>query len=101
MTPIHNASRFYGAEIVCALKFLHRRGIVYRDLKLDNVCLDGDGHIRLIDFGMCVPRVYRYEPSAFCGTPEYMAPEVRFPACGSSRTFFSGPPSGESGKKLI
>ncbi|XP_022710190.1 uncharacterized protein LOC111272816 isoform X2 [Varroa jacobsoni] len=53
-----------------------RRGIVYRDLKLDNVCLDGDGHIRLIDFGMCVLRVYHYEPTAFCGTPEYMAPEV-------------------------
>ncbi|KAF9433770.1 AGC protein kinase Gad8 [Entomortierella beljakovae] len=70
-------SRFYAAELMCALECLHGFNVVYRDLKPENILLDYTGHIALCDFGLCKLGMTETETTnTFCGTPEYLAPEL-------------------------
>lgn len=95
------SARFYAAEIVLALEYLHDRQIAFRDLKPENVLLDADGHVKLTDFGFAkaLPQRSSYDDEeegetttrdarkrkqthelertyTLCGTPEYLAPEI-------------------------
>uniref|UniRef100_A0A8C5PVK8 protein kinase C n=1 Tax=Leptobrachium leishanense TaxID=445787 RepID=A0A8C5PVK8_9ANUR len=83
MTHIHTEvfsqarAMFYAACVLLGLQFLHSKNIVYRDLKLDNLLLDSEGYVKLADYGLCKEGMGPYDrTSTFCGTPEFLAPEV-------------------------
>lgn len=69
-----DVARFYMAEVLLAIEYLHRLNLVHRDIKSENILFDVHGHVMLADFGFCkhlTGRTY-----TFCGTPEYIAPEI-------------------------
>ena len=68
--------KFIGAQIVLALGYLHSRGVVHRDLKPENVLMDEEGYISLADFGLAKFLQRNDQTYSFCGTAEYLAPEI-------------------------
>ena len=70
-------AKFYAIEMLLALECLHKNGVIYRDLKPENVILDAQGHLKLTDFGLSkLQKQADVMTFTFCGTPEYLAPEI-------------------------
>lgn len=68
--------KFYGAQIALALGELHSTKVIYRDMKPENILLDVDGYIALADYGLAKMLEEKQTTKTFCGTPEYIAPEI-------------------------
>ena len=68
------AAQFYGANVVSAFEHFSSLGIVYRDTKPENIMLDQHGYLKVVDLGFA--KAIDGRTYTFCGTPDYMAPEV-------------------------
>ncbi|KAK0562912.1 Serine/threonine-protein kinase [Tilletia horrida] len=83
---LEDRAKFYVAELILALEHLHKYDIVYRDLKPENIVLDATGHVALCDFGLSKPDLGQGQlTNTFCGTTEYLAPEVLLDESGYSK----------------
>ncbi|KAI1074021.1 kinase-like domain-containing protein [Whalleya microplaca] len=79
-------AKFYIAELILAIQHLHHNDIVYRDLKPENILLDANGHIALCDFGLSKANLTKNDTTnTFCGTTEYLAPEVLLDEAGYTK----------------
>lgn len=74
LLPDH--AKFYVGQVVLAFEFLHGKGMIYRDLKPENILLSSNGYIKLADFGFIKKLAQSERTNTFCGTPEYIAPEI-------------------------
>ena len=68
--------KFYALQIVMAIGYLHTKGIMHRDLKLENILIDETGYLKIIDYGLAKTLQQDNTTKTFCGTPEYLAPEM-------------------------
>lgn len=71
----NDVALFYATEVIAAIAYLHQKGIVYRDMKPENILLGLDGHVKLSDMGFA-KKIDDGKTFSVCGTPEYLAPEI-------------------------
>ena len=71
----NDVALFYTSEVVLAIAYLHSKGIVYRDMKPENILIAADGHIKMSDMGFA-KKIDSSKTHSVCGTPEYLAPEI-------------------------
>ncbi|KAJ3118143.1 Serine/threonine kinase [Phlyctochytrium bullatum] len=72
-----NRAKFYACEVLLAIEYFHKNNVIYRDLKLDNILMSPDGHLKVADYGICKENMpYGATTRTYCGTPDYMAPEI-------------------------
>ena len=69
-------AKFYIAELILAIEYLHNHNILYRDLKPENILISSDGHIKLVDFGLARENAKDTVAKSFCGSPSYLSPEM-------------------------
>lgn len=70
-------AKFYGAELILGLEYIHSQKVIYRDLKPENLLLDKDGHLKMADFGICKMFDDKVNvTTSVIGTPQYLAPEI-------------------------
>jgi serine/threonine protein kinase len=72
-----NEAKFFIAEVILAIEYIHALDIIYRDLKPENILINNDGHVKLADFGLAKEGVNdKAFAKSFCGSPAYLAPEM-------------------------
>jgi serine/threonine protein kinase len=70
-------ARFFIAEIILAIEYIHSLDVIYRDLKPENILVEADGHCRLADFGLAKENIGEKDfARSFCGSPAYLPPEM-------------------------
>ncbi|KAF9365276.1 camp-dependent protein kinase catalytic subunit [Mortierella sp. NVP85] len=72
----NSVAKFYACQVLLALEYLHCNDIIYRDLKPENILIDAQGNIKITDFGFAKRLADNETAWTFCGTPDYLAPEV-------------------------
>lgn len=69
-------ARFYFLQILYGIEYLHSKSVIYRDLKPENILLDHDVNCKIVDFGLSKKIDSRTKTFSYCGSAEYMAPEM-------------------------